>query len=257
MATIRTLTFNTLFRGQARARLRALGQILERSAYDVVCLQEVMSPLNLALLRKITESYGHAAHAATFPLVQGGLVTLSRWPITDQRFVSFRRNGPARGEWLMRKGALVARVQIEGRPVTVVNTHLSANKTGDWSRANTYARIEAAELKELASAVAETGSADPLLVMGDFNVPRDSWLFDEFVSATGLRDVLAGDSEPTYRPTPEFGDTKAIDQVLMRAPAGQEPAADARLVFQDAVRLPNGRSAFLSDHYGIAAEISG
>jgi hypothetical protein len=91
--------------------------------------------------------------------------------------------------------------------------------------------------------------------MGDFNVPRDSWLFHEFVSATGLRDVLAGDSEPTYRPTPQLGDTKAIDQVLMRAPAGQEAAADARPVFQEAVPLADGRPAFLSDHYGIAAEI--
>jgi endonuclease/exonuclease/phosphatase family metal-dependent hydrolase len=257
MGTIRILTFNTLFRGHARARLRALGEILERSEYDVVCLQEVMSPLNLALLRNIMKSYGQVAHATRFPLVGGGLVILSRWPIVERRFEPFRFGGPARAEWLMRKGVLVARIQSAGRPLTVVNTHLSANMADDWSPANAYARVQAAELTRLAFAVARTGPEDPLVVMGDFNVPRDSWLFDDFVSATGLRDVLAGATEPTYRPTPEYSDTKAIDQMLVRMPASREPTADARLVFREAVRLADGRTAFLSDHYGIAAEISG
>ncbi|MBC6462938.1 endonuclease/exonuclease/phosphatase family protein [Actinomadura sp. HBU206391] len=256
MDTIRALTFNTLFRGQTRARLRVLGELLERSDYDVVCLQEVMSPLNLALLRKVTKSYDHVAHGARLPLVRGGLVILSRWPIAERRFAPFRRHGPVRGEWLMRKGALIARVQIEGRSLTVMNTHLSANMSDDWSPTSTFTQVQTAELKELASAVTAVGPQDPLLVMGDFNVPRDSWLFDEFVSATGLRDVMAGDTEPTYRPTPQYSDTKALDQVLVRAPTSEPLTVGARLVFQEEVRLADGQAAFLSDHYGISAEIS-
>ncbi|WP_181442181.1 hypothetical protein [Streptomyces tateyamensis] len=38
------------------------------------------------------------------------------------------------------------------------------------------------------------------MVTGDFNVPRDSAAFERFTVTTGLRDLLAGDREPTYRP---------------------------------------------------------
>ncbi|MGH8967232.1 MAG: endonuclease/exonuclease/phosphatase family protein, partial [Actinomycetes bacterium] len=83
---VRVLTFNTLFRGRSRARLSVLARLIEESDYDVVCLQEVISPRNLAHLRRAAESYPHVAHAPTFPVVRGGLVTLSRPPITRRHF---------------------------------------------------------------------------------------------------------------------------------------------------------------------------
>lgn len=124
MDTVRLLTFNTLFRGRARARLLALGAVLERSEYDIVCLQEVMSALNLAALRKVARSYGYSAHAAAFPLVRGGLATLSRSPIIGQEFTSFARVRPVRREWGMLKGALVTHHQVGELRLAVVNTHL-------------------------------------------------------------------------------------------------------------------------------------
>src|SRR5688500_19611551 len=42
MIELRLLTFNTLMRGDVRPRLRALAAVLDRSRYDVVCLQEVL-----------------------------------------------------------------------------------------------------------------------------------------------------------------------------------------------------------------------
>ena len=52
MAEVRVLTFNTLYKGDVKARLTALGGILEQSDYDVVCLQELWDPRSLATIRR-------------------------------------------------------------------------------------------------------------------------------------------------------------------------------------------------------------
>jgi hypothetical protein len=58
-----------------------------------------------------------------------------------------------------------------------------------------------------------------------------------------------------------FGETAAIEASIAAVspkprswPAG-ELTGQARLVFQDAVPLPDGRSMFLSDHYGVEADL--
>ena len=248
---IRVLTFNTLFRGRTRARMDALAHLIEDSGYDIVCLQEVISPLILARLRKVTTSYPHMACARTFPLVRGGLVTLSRQPIVRTHYEPFTLARPARPEWLLNKGALFARVKLPGGYLTVVNTHLSANMDMDWSPSNAYTKVERAELNQLSAAVTRIDPAESLLVMGDFNVPRDSPYFAAFASGAGLQDALAGSTEPTYRP--DYANIGAIDQLLHRPGL----KAETRVVFKDDVRLPGGDRAPLSDHYAIEATVTG
>ncbi|MDL4818262.1 endonuclease/exonuclease/phosphatase family protein [Actinomadura opuntiae] len=243
------LTFNTLFRGDSRARTKALGRILEESPYDVVCLQEVISPLNLMALRRTARSYPHIAHGPLVPLVHGGLVTLSRHPITRRYFRPYTFAGPRRPEHLMRKGVLLTRVRLGDEHVTIANTHLSANKTDDWSRTNPYAQAEASELAELTGLLAHPTLTDPLVVAGDFNVPRNSPILREFIEAARLRDVLDNDPATTYRPSAELPGPKPIDQILASPPL----RATTSLVFKEKVALPDGRLMYLSDHYGIAA----
>ena len=250
MTTVRFLTLNTLFKGDVRPRLRALGAILERSGYDFVCLQEVMYRRNARLLRRAAPSYRHHAYAGAFAL-KGGLVLLSRLPIVRCRSIRYPMAAPVRPELLMRKGAQVASVATAAGELVVVNTHLSANRDDDWSPANRYTRIERAELDHLAGLLATLDPAAPVVVAGDLNVPRDSAVLTGFLAAAGLRDVLAGDTRPTYRPTPRFPSPPAFDHVLLRAGRGDALTASARLVFQDAVTLADGRWAYLSDHYGV------
>lgn len=252
---LRLLTINALVRGDVRPRLRALGAILEGSDYDIVCLQELLHRGSTRLLRRLTPSYGHRL-ASGFPLLHGGLSLLSRWPLLRRGFVRYPMTGPPRTEQLMRKGAQVAVIDTPGGPLAVVNTHLSANRDGDWAPHNRYTRIARAELEALAGIVAGLDPALPLVVAGDFNVPRDSPAFTAFAAAAGLRDVLSGDTAPTYRPTARFPAPPALDQVLVRSTQDRPVAARARLVFQDAVALPGGREVYLSDHYGIAADLT-
>ncbi|GIH20671.1 endonuclease/exonuclease/phosphatase family protein [Rugosimonospora africana] len=252
---LRLLTFNTLFKGDVRARLRVLGAILERERYDLVCLQEVMYRRNARLLRRVAgAAYPYRAFTGAVAL-RGGLMLLSRWPIRRCVFTRFAMTGPARPELLMRKGAQVAVVALPGADCAVVNTHLSANRDGDWSPANRYTRVQRGELDRLGALLSAIDPRLPLIVMGDFNLPRSSRVLAEFAAAQSLADTMNGSREPTYRPTPQFPSPPAFDHVLLRsAPAG-DLKPRARLVFQDAVTLPDGRSAYLSDHYGIETEL--
>lgn len=251
---LRLLTLNTLYKGDARARLRALGAILERKEYDVACLQEVMLRHAARLLGQAAPTLRHRASTGAVVL-RGGLVIMSRWPITRYKFVGYPPTRPLRPELLIRKGAQLATIAAPGGDVAVVNTHLSANRDGDWSPGNRYTQVHRRELRRLAELTATIPAAAPLLVTGDLNLPRESELLAAFVTTAGLRDLRAGDREPTYRPTPVFPTPPALDHVLVRAAPGRPLTGQTRLVFREAVSLGDGRSVYLSDHYGIEADL--
>jgi endonuclease/exonuclease/phosphatase family metal-dependent hydrolase len=241
---VRLLTFNTLFRGDVRPRLRLLGPRLEQGGYDVVCLQEVMYRRNANLIRALAPGLRHPAYTGSV-LLKGGLVVLSRWPIVAREFTPYPRAGPARPEFLMRKGALITTIATGGGEVVVVNTHLSARLD------DRFTAVLRSEFDHLAARLAAFDPATPLVVAGDLNVSRTSALLTGFLTATGLRDVLAGDTRPTYRPAPDWPSPTALDHVLVRA----VPRAGARLRFQEEVRLDDGRPAHLSDHYAVEADL--
>ncbi|GAA2581914.1 hypothetical protein GCM10010435_69330 [Winogradskya consettensis] len=245
------LTLNALMKGDVRARLRVLGGLLESSGYDVVCLQEVMYRSHAVLLRSLARSYGHRAWSGTV-LLRGGLVVLSRLPIVSARFVRYPMTGPVRPEFIMRKGAQVVQVTTAAGPLAVINTHLSANRDGDWSREGRYTHVQRRELATLAAVVSGVDAALPVVVAGDLNVPRTASSLAGFLTDAGLEDTRAGDTEPTYRPTPRWPSPPAFDHVLVRPGL----TASTRLVLQNPVTLGDGRQTYLSDHYGLAADLS-
>jgi len=241
------LTLNCLWRGRAAARLAALARWLERSDLDVVCLQEVIVRRRIGLLRALAPSFPHVIHRPFGIAVLGGLVTLSRWPVAAQRYAVFRRLGRwSNLGWtdrVIRKGYLVTELDVGGRRLVVVNTHLAANYAGSWTRSNGYAALQAAELGQLAEAVADI--ARPLVVAGDLNVPAGTWLFDDFVGRTGLSDGFDGTAAPTWRPAePGSG---AIDHVLVRGCT----VVSAELCLQEPVELAGGGREPVSDHLGV------
>ncbi|MEU7868848.1 endonuclease/exonuclease/phosphatase family protein [Dactylosporangium sp. NPDC049140] len=249
---LRLLTFNALFKGDVRPRIEAIGARLEGSDYDVVCLQEVMAPGMARLLARLAGSFPHRQYTGG-TLVKGGLVLLSRRPIAERRFVRYPFTRPLRPELLMRKGAQVALLHTAAGPFAVVNTHLSANRDDDWSPGNRYTAVARRELAALTTTLAAIDPSVPTVVCGDLNLPRGAGALAEFCAAAGLRDAMAGDERPTYRPTPKWPGPPAFDHVLLR---GAGLTASCRLVLtEDSVTLPDGRSVYLSDHYGVAADL--
>jgi endonuclease/exonuclease/phosphatase family metal-dependent hydrolase len=213
-----------------------------------------------AWLRARLGRFPHAVWQPLGPAVQGGLVTLSRHPITGSAYEVYRVRGRAlsRGlaDWVLRKGFLVTRLGGPPDGAAVVNTHLLANYSGDWSRESDYARRERAELAQLAEGLAALDPDQLLVVAGDFNVPAGAWAMQEFQAETGLVDSFGeAPREPTWR-DPAGRPGPIIDHVLVRAPRGRQLRLSARVCLRDPVPIAPGRLAHASDHLAVEADIS-
>lgn len=252
---LRVLTLNCLFRGDVRARLRAIGQTLATSDVDVVCLQEVVWRRHVRLLGGLLTDHSHAAFQPFGPAPMGGLVIFSRVPLERRSYEVYRE----RGRWgthgtpdrLIRKGFLACWLVHGEEPVAVVNTHLLASYGGDWSPASSYARQEQSELEQLGQAIRAIPAEAAVIVAGDFNVPAASPLFQEFAAACGLSCAF---DWTQVAPGGRF--FRDLDNVLLRPPAGGRARLAARLRFVDPVELGEGRTGFASDHVAVEADLA-
>ncbi len=240
-----------------RRRLGALGRVLAATGSNLVCLQEVGRWRHLPLLRHDEATWPHVAALAYPYAPKGGLVTLSRLPIVETNYYAFRERGRTASlhaaERYQGKGVLSTAMDVAGQRIVVLNTHLAANYSARWSYTNPYAKVERAQLHEIADLLRDVPTTAVVLVAGDFNVPRGSWLYDEFLLMTGLHDPLGTSTDPTYRPLaglPARAE-QALDHILVRAPGGLVLKAKAELCFRDPVWLAHGMSGYLSDHLGV------
>jgi endonuclease/exonuclease/phosphatase family metal-dependent hydrolase len=244
------------------ARLRHLATELNQSDYAAVCLQEVQSHHFRKLLTHACHPiYPAHAYQQFIHAPKGGLLTLSRLPLEEDRFVLFQNRGlwytPAVTDWILHKGVLITRFKVNETPVVVLNTHLTANYMGDWSRKNPFARQEHNELMQVAELVKAQSSDSIVIVCGDFNIPRGSWLYESFLAAASLTDPLAGDQRPTFRPRAGMGRHYAvpIDFTLYRAPAFLHVKTESDLRFHNKLKIRD-REMHLSDHLAVELHLS-
>ncbi len=244
----------------ATARLRHLAQHLNRADYCMVCLQEVQTHLYRNLLTTACrDSYPAQAYHGFVHAPKGGLLTLARAKLQRTEFALFRNRGlwytPALADWISHKGILSAHFIIDGVPTVIMNTHLTANYTGNWTQQNAFARQEHGELLHIAELVNQQPADHLVVVCGDFNVPRASWLYDSFMEASGLTDPMARDERPTFRPHRGMSRKYSvpIDYVLYRAPAALDLNVQADLQFGDKLDIA-GRKTYVSDHLAIEAQ---
>jgi endonuclease/exonuclease/phosphatase family metal-dependent hydrolase len=264
MATFSLLTLNC-FGGIApntRRRLLTLAHELNRTDAVVVCLQEVQLHAHCRLLVRECSSYSSSAYLPFLHAPKGGLLTLGRTDFDHAYFTIYRERGLwytlGAADWLLHKGVLCTTLEIERVPVVVLNTHLNANYDGDWRRSNRFAQSEWRQLEQLAEVVQAQPANALVVVAGDFNIPRGSWLYYEFLALTGLSDPLAHDMRPTYRGLPGLSHhfQVPIDFTLLRAPGlpGLRVAAD--LAFCSQMTFSNGGGrGYLSDHCGVMLRV--
>lgn len=259
MPSISLITFNCFGTPTPRTqrRLLALADALNHSTVDIVCLQEVQSHVYRRLLLSACTTFPVAATERFIHAPKGGLLTLARLPMLRFDYTLYRNRGnmhtPALADWILHKGVLRSEFEAHGRKVVMLNTHLSANYRGDWLTENRYVREERGQLQQLAEIVAAQDQDAIVLVAGDFNVPRGSALFQDFLATSGLTDPLAGSTQPTYRPMARIPMRFAvpIDFALVRAPRLPNLQLASTFRFVDQVPLPGGRRGYLSDHIGV------
>ncbi len=259
-ALFNLVTFNCLgtpLLPNTPARLRTIARELNDPALDVICLQEVQFSAYVPLLHQNLPQFPFAAFEPFVYAPKGGLITFSRRPITRKQFFLYPERGwwhtPSLADHMLHKGILMTELTYADQPVVILNTHLTANYNANWSRANRYALLEQAQLRRLAAVVNDISSDSIVIICGDFNIPRQSWLYSEFVELTGVFDPLAKDTKPTQYLSPWLPSQyhMAIDHVFVRLPAQMDLAIAARLRFENKIRLTTGRMARLSDHMAI------
>lgn len=233
---------------QLTTRCHRIGAFFEASDTELVCFQEVLTYYHLAHLKRHMQSFRHVHYRHNAAGPRGGLVTMSRLPLSGSEYHGFGRPPTAPGVpphvllRAYRSGALVTR--LTGPELTVVTTHPVANWDGDWSPANRFYPLHRAQLAALSHLVAT--HQGPVMVCGDFNVDRGSVLFSEFIENTGLADAFGGTCPPTFRAEylPDGALPHCIDFILTK---GTVKAADATVLFRDET---------VSDHLGLRATLS-
>ena len=243
-------------------RLLALAQELEHRPYHVVCLQEIQLHRYQKLLVKACASYSYAFSEPYFHCPKGGLLTLSRVPITNTTFAPYRERGlwytPMLMDKILYKGMLIHRLQWAGIPMVIINTHILANYVGDWERRGIYARLEEKQLQQLAETVRVQPPDSLVIVVGDFNIPRGSELYKDFLATSGLTDPLAGDTRPTLRVPSGIPSRYSlpIDYTFVRSPDLRSVTIDCDLCLSDKYQVSRWREDYLSDHSGIEVSIT-
>jgi endonuclease/exonuclease/phosphatase family metal-dependent hydrolase len=257
-----TLNCFGLWLPDTRRRLAALAKELERRPYQVVCVQEIQLHRYQRLLVEGCPGYPYTRSEPYVHCPKGGLLTLSRIPIQSSTFVAYEERGlwytPMLLDRLFYKGVLITKLTWNAVPIVIVNTHLLANFAGDWGRHGMYARLEEKQLRQLADTVRSQPPDSLILVAGDFNIPRGSALYRDFMAHSGLSDPLAGDSRPTLR-LPVHTPSRfslALDYALIRIPAEGSFHVSSDLCFSGKYRLENGRQGYVSDHYGIEIHLT-
>jgi endonuclease/exonuclease/phosphatase family metal-dependent hydrolase len=256
-----TLNVNGLPSGlpPLRVRAAALCQRVEWSGADVVAFQEVWTRRQLALLRAGLPAYPDVAWQPG-PAGQpaGGLATFSRIPVRSVTFTWFRGARPDRGGRLFR-----ARLALKGRyqgvlvadlgATAVANTHLTANRDGDWSAANRHHAFQRTQLALLHRAL-RLVPARLAVTCGDFNVASDCPLYPDVVDGGAWHDPFAADDPPTFHADllPPGRSPRRIDYLLVRG--DHHRVLDTDVLFAEPVAI-GGRRSYLSDHVGLSARI--
>lgn len=257
--TFSLLTFNCFggLNWTTPRRLRSLARELEVMAPNVVCLQEVQTTLALRLLLRASAAYPAHAYLPGLSAPLGALLTLARAPLHSPHFTRYTTQGtwlgPTVMDQLTQKGMLISRTEQGNQPVVVINTHLVANYMGNWRVDSRAARDQQRQLYQLAAIVRAQPAEAIILVAGDFNIPRGSWLYTEFLHYSGLHDPLAGDERPTYRPFPGVPARYAlpIDFVFLRTPPRMTVETTTAFCFTEQCIYVGGGQGYLSDHLGV------
>lgn len=235
-------------------RMHTLAEELNQRQDTVICLQEIQQESYISVLRKRLTEYPHQCYKQYLLAPMGGLVTASRQPFVSYEFLPFPNRGKwwsiGFADWALRKGVLVTTFEIEDQRIVVLNTHIHANYTGFWRREGMLAKIQSDQVHYLAE-LAKAQPSDALVVIcGDFNFPRDTFLYEELTEISGFIDPLKDDPRPTYRPVSILASkwSLTLDFIFYRIPDRINMEIEADILPIENSRTDRPGSKFLSDH---------
>ena len=242
-------------------RLVRLAKYLKRLDPTVICLQEIQQNAYTPLLIQHLPTYPNRAIFPHIYAPKGGLGTFSRVPLIQQRFEPYLDRGLrffiTFADWALFKGVLIAHLQIDGMDVFVLNTHLNANYSGDWHRKNPLALVQLSQVQKICALLEEMPAEALIILCGDFNFPRKSFLYEELVTQNRLIDILSDDPRPTYRPFPLVPPNwkTSLDYILCRIPQDKDFNIQADILPIEDSNQKSTLKRFLTDHCALTLNI--
>ncbi|KAJ9662165.1 phospholipase C type enzyme [Neophaeococcomyces mojaviensis] len=160
---------------------------------DIVGLQECWTYADYKAIRDVTRivlPYGKFYHSGIFG---GGLVILSRFPITESSMFRYPLNGRPtaffRGDWFVGKGVACAKLQLpDNQVIEVFNTHLHAPYEREPN--DSYICHRTAQAWEIAKLMRDAQARGSLVIgLGDFNMVPMSFAHVLIENRGAVRDV--------------------------------------------------------------------
>lgn len=236
--TLSLATFNIWHnQGDWPARLPLVIAALRAQDADVIALEEVLQDPAMDLpnqAQTLAESLGYrwvfcSADAETQPRRHGNAI-LTRLPILAQDWKKLEPLDDYRT-------ALRLRVDLAGRPVDVVVTHLA------WQE--DAGPVRARQIADLLDWLPDDGA--PLIVMGDFNAPQQDSGLSVLTGPDYFSALPNGTAATTLNPA-KGHPNRVIDHIFARA-ADFAPVSAKVFATQ-----PLG-GEYASDHFGVSATV--
>lgn len=243
------------------SRFRVLAKTLEEAKPDIIALQELHIYPLLYLLKRRLPSYPYIAYKPHKFGPRGGLVIFSRLPFTDMTYTDFHQHGSFRNKTFVAKiiqnGLL--RCRINNLPFSIINTYLTSGADQNWSDESKHHRLKTMQLKQLADEInLEKKIGNEILTAGDFNIQKDSSLYDEFIRLTNAQDLFDTFSQPTVHKAflPQEAMEPRLDFIFANFENVSIQKNNTKHFFDSKVKLTDKRTGYISDHIALFTKLT-
>lgn len=238
-----------------RRRVHAIAKYLKNNPRDIIGLQEVFTrrsyrKLSKVLLKEGFYSTGRPNNIRRF--LSSGLMIFSKHPILAEKFQRF--SACSGDDCLSSKGLLAALINVDGKPLYVVNTHLQAGGSPKRTAARTKQILQFKRFLEN-----EFFDLDaPIVIMGDFNVDKSHSQYDSLLEILDLTDEeLDGELQYSYDGEINLQNIRKgnkaqelLDYVFMQRNAGYRGFYSEQII-RPIGSYKKNKDMDLSDHFAI------
>jgi len=253
--------FDTPLSLKRSARIKHLISELVKFKVDVLCFQELVFLKKVKSISKIFEEIGYYTfYTPGRRINKGGLLVVSRYPVISSEYLKFKNQATLFSfqltDKLLKKGYQKIKIEVNGRIVTIVNTHLVSLYKYISVKEN---RILFKQFSELLDGIKTERERERTIVAGDFNISLTDNLYKEIEEKTNLFDPLRGENLITVcknntqrKNFYKIRKDARLDYILISKDLKN---ISQRIILNDLYTI-RGKKIHLSDHFGLMVEIS-
>jgi len=246
--------FDTPLSLKRSARIKRLISELMKLNADVICFQELIFLKRVKNISKTFKDLGYNTFYTPGKRInRGGLLFVSRYPIICSEYFKFKSQATPFSfqltDRLLNKGYQKIKIEVNGKIVTMVNTHLVSLYKRVSGKEN---RILFKQFSELLDGIKT--ERERTILAGDFNIAFTETLYKIFEEKTNFLDPMRGKNMITVSKNNTQRknfykirkDTK-LDYIFI---SKDLKCVSQKIILNDLYTV-KGKEINLSDHYGL------